>query len=243
MLNSIITEGRFSCFLKEFILLCLKYALAALNRNYSKEAVLNLTGLSPNDIAYDIIADLFEQDENGKFPVLVKYYKNSDNLSELTEDEIKAKMYALIISRTNQRLSEMKEECGEIFFKVRKAVRIYIQRNNEKYKCIIYNETEYVYTCDRKTMNMDKQIMPCELLLNSIYAFDYRNYQIPVILESLFAVLNRQAEFAKTTEKNTLFKVITDFYKQRLINHVSESENILNVKNEINIDDILYNIF
>ena len=95
---SIIVEGRFSPCLNEFIDLCYKYALSAVSRSHLKESLLIKSGLSTSDIAYDVIADLFKE-ENGKFTFFNCYLENaSKNLKDVPEEVIISKLAAIIIS-------------------------------------------------------------------------------------------------------------------------------------------------
>ena len=223
---SIIVEGRFSPCLNEFIDLCYKYALSAVSRSHLKESLLIKSGLSTSDIAYDVIADLFKE-ENGKFTFFNCYLENaSKNLKDVPEEVIISKLAAIIISRTKQRLSEMMEDFGEIFIKVRKAARIFIQRNSIDFKKFIYDEKTFIYTCKEKEINFALPEYPTEKLVQNLFTFDYHNYNIPEVVNFLFKILGGQNYYLKAIDEHTLFGVVCSFYKQRMKNYVGELENV-----------------
>ncbi len=117
IIQSVIEEGNHSKSLNEFIKFCHRIATTTINISRYKNFLLEKSGLSVNDLAYDSIADLFIC-EKGKYIFLDSYFKNI--LYCKTEDEILSKLYALVISRTNQRIVELREEYGELYFKIKK---------------------------------------------------------------------------------------------------------------------------
>jgi len=225
-LLSVIVEGRNSPHKNDFIETCKKLAVKAFNSSFLRESILNNSGLSPEDVAVDIIADLFAE-ENGRYPSFNNYFGDTaGKISVCSEDELFAKLNALIISRANQRLTDIKDENGEIFYKVRKAVRIYFQRHKDDFHFIIYDKEKYFFNCKKELLDFDMPEFDENVLKNQLLTFNYKNYRIPEFINSLFLILNEQDIFLKTKNETSICKIITGFYKERLENYVKENKNV-----------------
>ncbi len=235
VLISVIVDGKNSPHRNLFIETCLKLAVKAFNSSILRESALNESGLSPADIAYDIIADLFAE-ENGKYASLNIYFGNTaEKINACPEDELNARLSALIISRTNQRLTDIKDENGEIFYKVRKAVRVFFQRNSSEYNFIIYDKEKYLFACGKSKLDFKLPEFEETVLINQLLTFDYRNYRVPEFIKNLFVILNTQDIFLKSISETKICNIITRLYKERLDNYVKENKNV----SYINYDEYL----
>jgi hypothetical protein len=220
LLVSILSGGSASPFFKEFYSICIKMAIAYLsiskNKLSSKELQIKL-GITLNDLAQDCISDLFETRED-LFIHINNYFHKSlgSDIELLHDDEIKACLAILIKSKTNQQLSELREVFGDIYFKIRKAVSVFLVRNKISYNEIHSNGNRYIYTCTHKEINIGLSKINSESILNELYGIKFHSYQIPEVLRAFFQIVNNQNKFAKVVEYNTLLKTLKIYYQTRL---------------------------
>ncbi len=130
IIESVITEGAKSKRINDLINFCHKIAVTTLKISKYINFITEKSGLSISDLAYDVIADIFIVDNN-------RYLIIDNNFSDLIREKnikgevITSKIYALVISRTNQKIVELREEYGELYFKIKRAIFLHISRNKK----------------------------------------------------------------------------------------------------------------
>jgi len=91
--------------LSEFVNICHKIAQAIVRMKISSQAFdPGRFGLTAEDFAYDSIADLFAQDQKGRFGSLVTYFGKSESFQNLNNDETLGSLRRLIGYAVNQRI-------------------------------------------------------------------------------------------------------------------------------------------
>jgi len=228
---SILKSGKDSPFLNSFIEICRNLSGTAINISKYREYILNKTGLSTKDLAVDCISDLFK-DTNGKYLYINNYFDDISDLENIPEDILKAKLSAIIISRTNQRITEIREEFGEIYFKIKRAAYLHLKRHKDKYKKIIYKEITFVFSCDEKDLDFDKPFIPDDLILESLYLDNIKKYSVSKIVELVFEKLNFKQDYNQVINEIDLYRLITDFYKARMSDYLLEFEDVHYYSNE-----------
>lgn len=210
---SILCKGEKSPHLKSFVELCASMALTCYYQSRFNNKTDIFSGCSINDIAFDLIADLFSC-EGGKFVQIEKYFSAVDFINA-EEEILKSKLSALVFNRTRQRITRIRIESGEIFFNVEKNVNEEIKRHPEFYYQKIHEGKVYVFTCDSEKVNLTKNNYTKEILLDELFCGKYKTYSTPEVMKFLFEFLNDQNEYCKAIEKVYLISVVTDFYKKR----------------------------
>ena len=216
VLKSVIEKGKHSPAIEEFINLCINYSYVYYRNSRYRNLIKEKTGLCDKDLAIDFIADLFKE-QNGHYYQFNNFFKGTNNhLDELDEDEIKSKLLSLICTSTNQRISELREEFGESYFKVKKAVDIALERNRNEFKKCIYRNEFYIHNSRAGKIYFNKSPMPRESILLELHGSKYRTRGIPEVMRTLLNKIEEQEFYCKAIENKQLIQCISEFYKQRL---------------------------
>jgi len=223
---SILVFGKNSPTLKSFIDLCINLSIASINVSKYRDYVLQKTGLSVKDLAYDCISDLFRETD-GKYNYFNNYFSDIDyNSDNIPEEICKAKLASIVISRTNQRITEIREEFGEIYFRVKRAGYLHFSRNKTHYKRFIINEEDYIYSCNKIEINFLKNSIPDVELLGLLNSHNHSKYSVSKIIDFVFNEINKQRNYRKALKETEIYRLIADFYKSRMADHLLELEDV-----------------
>jgi hypothetical protein len=221
---SIITYGKNSPLLNDFINICVNLSLTTINLSKYKDYILSKTGLTARDLAFDAVADLFKDTEEHYQYINCQFENLISNLEDTPEEIFKARMSALIISRTKQRITEIREEFGEIYFKIKRAVYLHIKRHNNIFKSFIYNECTYIYTCPEKELNLNKQEITDELIIDILNSTNHSKYSVTKIINFIFENLNRRNDYIKAVIDTKLYNITAEFYKLRMSDFIFDTD-------------------
>lgn len=210
---SILEKGEKSPYLNCFCSICAAMSLSCFKKSRFKNEVLTAMPHSLEDIAADLIGDLFRC-EDGKYICINKFFSTLD-IGNLNEDIIESKLFSLIYSRTNQRITKIRIENGVIFFKIEKAVNQEIKRHPEIFRTKNIGDKIFVFTCKEKDVCFDKPECEERILLDVLFGQKYKTAEIPEILKYIFEFLNNQDDFCKAVEKIKLITLVTNFYGKK----------------------------
>ncbi len=227
ILLSILISGEKSPHVRRFFEICGNMSAAHLS-TYSniltRNELLNKLSLSLKDLSGDCIADLFET-VNGKFIHFSNYFeKVYGRLEFMHDEEILAYLANLIKSKTNQHIAVIKENFGDIFWKVRKAVRIYIQRNPDKYRFTKLNNEKYISLNCNKDIDLTIPVYPQEELITQVCFREFKYYYTSEVVENIFHVLDNQNDYSKALKEDELFTIVKKFYEKRDYDNVVFNE-------------------
>lgn len=210
---SILKDGEKSPHLKFFVEICVSAAISCLNNSrYKKDVLMNMNH-SMEDIAVDLIGDLFKT-EDRKFVYFLNHFSDVDILNT-EHDILKAKLVSLVYNRSSQRISKIRMEFGEKFFNIEKAVNEEIKRHPDIYKQITFNGKILIFTCNENEIDTDKPVCREDLLLDYLFGKKYKTAEIPEIMKYIYEFLNLQDEFINAYDKTELASLITKFHKRR----------------------------
>jgi len=136
-LISILNKGVKSPLLKQMYEFCLRFSIANLNL-YKNQIIRNDLQRKMNctvqDLACDCIWKLFIP-KQGELIEFEKYFYKifPGGIDKIHSDVIKVQLAILIKARTNQGLSLIREEWGDIYFDIRKAITTEVARRKEIY--------------------------------------------------------------------------------------------------------------
>lgn len=88
--------------------------------------VLSAHGMSPGDIAYDCIADLFRRGDSGAFVHFTSYFEGIP-LDQSSDDELLIHLRRLVFSAVNQSIFRLYNEIDPSLGKILRNIRISIQ--------------------------------------------------------------------------------------------------------------------
>ncbi len=118
LISSVITEKPQSRSINEFVFLCRKIALVQIRRKLSSGRLHSeFFKSSPDDLAIDCIADLFQQDDSGTF-VQIKTYFESLSLGNISEKDLLTHLRRLVFARVNQSVFRMYNEADPALGKI-----------------------------------------------------------------------------------------------------------------------------
>ena len=231
ILDSIINGGNQSKHINEFVNICSDIALVQYRKSRYKDELFKKEKYDERELSYDLIADIFEN-KDGNYKQIKKYFNETmKRIESITDEEIIAKIVVLVRSTVNQRISEIRENYGEPFFKIKKAFETFISRNKEGLKEIVFRDIIYISKCAESKIDLDLPQVPESLILNEVFNCKIKTYQIPEVVRTIFSFLNSQEEYCKAIVKTELLNSLTRFYKKRLKDNLKIVEYI-NYKEE-----------
>jgi hypothetical protein len=194
--------------------------ITLLNSKY-RDLLLKKTGCTVDDLALDLIADLFES-RRGKYYYLNRYFEDiNKNVMKLPKQVIASRLFSIISSAVNQRISDIRQEFGENYFKIKKAVDICLIRKPDSFKKKIIKENIYVYNCSSRSINLKFEQMPREYIIPELFKFEFRTHQVPEVMKNIYNVVNQQNEYSRALELTSLINCVVDFYRSRIEGHLN----------------------
>ena len=107
--------------------ICLALASEHLERKWNSRRLTQLQGISEADLAYDCIADLFQQDDAGRLVQLEAYFSSIRN--ECTDgEELLVYLRRLVYSRVNQAIFRMYEDIDPTLSRILRNIKIAVQK-------------------------------------------------------------------------------------------------------------------
>jgi hypothetical protein len=226
IIKSVLDKGKSSPSLNDLIRTCINISIASLYKSRYKDFVLKKTGLGCEDFAIDAISEIFRE-VNGKYPYLNNYFENQNiDWKIANEDILNSKLCVLIVSATNQKIVETREEYGEIYFKVKRAVFVYLNRKKDIYKKIICNEKELIYSCNDKCLNPEKEEISTDKLIDILFKNNLSIGMISRIVDNIFIYINSEPQYFKAIPFLTLVSAIVEFLKHKMNNYLDDLKNV-----------------
>ena len=223
ILVSVIQDGSRSKHINECIDICSDIALVQYRKNIFKDELFKKEGYDEKEMTYDLIADIFENREGYYFQINKFFSGVINNIDKVKEEEIIAKFIVLVRSHVQQRVSEIRESYGELYFKVKKAIEIFISRNKDGFNEIVFRDRIYIYNCSESEINFDLPQIAEDIFLNELYNNEFKTYSIPEVIRKAFDFMNLQNENCKAVEKTLLLNYISKFYKKRFKDNISRN--------------------
>jgi len=233
IIESVISEGIKSKRINDLVNFCHKIAVTTLKISKYSGFISEKSGLSISDLAYDVIADIFIV-ENNRYLVIDNNFSDLIREKTIKSEVITSKIYALVISRTNQKIVELREEYGELYFKIKRAVFLHISRN-KNFKKFLYKSHCFIHTCNIKGLKENFLEFPEEELLEHLFARNTKKFSVSSTVNSVFEIINSQNKYAKVLSEVKLYFVISEFYKKRYESYLSDLKNVhyIDIEKEI----------
>ena len=223
ILFSIIKDGSKSKHINEFMDICIDIAIVQYRRNKFKNEIINKECYNEKEIAYDLIADIFENRGGYYFQINKFFTEVNNNIDKVNEEEIIAKFVVLVRSHVRQRITDIRESYGEFYFKVKKAIEIFISRNKDGFNETVFRDQIYIYNSSEAEINFELPQITERIFLNELYNNDFKTYSIPEVIRKAFDFMNLQNDCCKAVEKTLLLNYISKFYKRRLKDNLSRN--------------------
>lgn len=129
-LSALLTGGHTRTQLHQFVHQCNSIAITLIQSKIASGAIdVRRFGLSPSDIAFDAIADLFREDDDGIL-VQIKAYFESIDWEKSEDEELAIHLRRLVFMRTNQGLFRMYQEVDPGLGKILRNTKLAIAALN-----------------------------------------------------------------------------------------------------------------
>ncbi len=230
VLLSILNLGESSHLFNQFYKICIHLSVATLNLSKNqivKNELLQRMDCSAQDLACDCIWKLFVL-KNGRLVEFEKYFQKyfPIGIETIHPDYLKARLAILIKARTQQGLSFIREEWGENYFSIRKAISTEIRRTNSSYAVHNFNKKKYISLNHRSVIDFNFPQIEKDFLLSELYLIKMIKYDYAKILRSVFEILNSHAEFCKAIEEKLLLNTLKEFYCNKLNDFIELNQDL-----------------
>ena len=223
ILVSVIQDGSRSKHINECIDICSDIALVQYRKNIFKDELFQKEGYDEKEMKYDLIADIFEN-RGGYYFQINKFFSGViNNIDKVNEEEIIAKFTVLVRAHVHQRITEIRESYGEFYFKVKKAIEMFISRNKDGFSEIVFRDQMYVYVCSISEIDLDVPQITEDIFLIELYNNEFKTYSIPEVMRKAFDFINLQNDNCKAVEKTLLLNYVSKFYKKRFKDNISRN--------------------
>lgn len=210
--------------INELVNISHKIALAYLRTKFlSNKYVENRFGINIDDLAFDVIADIFARDNNGKFVEIDKYFKQFGNLPVLSDDELFAGLRRLVFSATNVRFFKIYGELDTALSKIIRNLKITL-KNHSSVKVIVHNEENFLAPRNTENLLLDLPFIPEEILSPEFYDRVSSKSSLRDMLTAIGDVLEEQKNYKKIASMIEVAILIKEAYATDSLNKMGNEE-------------------
>ncbi len=241
LLFSILDKGDRSPLFNQFYEVCIRFSVATLYLNKNQNTRNDLQrkmDCSVQDLACDCIWKLFIP-KQGRLIEFEKYFNKHfpDGIETIHPDNLKAQLAILIKARTNQGLSLIKEEWGDIYFDIRKAVSTEVARRKETYKKHIIHGIKYLSFNHKDQIDFSLPQVEKNYLLSRLFPVKMKKYDYAKVLRIVFEILSSQQEYCKAVEEKLLLDTLKEFYYTKASEFIELNNSVENTNVEYIVDE------
>ncbi len=227
ILRDILEKGNKSIYLNDFISICCKISLQYLRKSCFHKNILRKEGIDEEKIALDLISDLFETNGD-KFCILNRHFnKKITEIDNFTDEYAFASLVVLIRSRINQRISEIREDYGEIYFKIKKNYESFISRNHNEISETVFRDIFYVHSISQTDLRLDKEFLSQEILLDVLFGEKFKTHSIPELVRKTINFASARTEYSAAIPVTVLLNSLKLYYENRLKDEIIKNADYL----------------
>lgn len=196
--------------LNTIVNICLSLASELLERKWRSRKLMQMQGISETDLAYDCIADLFQQNESGRL-VQIEAYFSSVGVECAGEEELLIYLRRLVYARVNQAIFRMYQDVDPVLSKILRNVKIAVQKLAQFEEIERFGETFLTpLLCDRlqHLPPVDEQLIEQHLLS---VCTGVEN--VPQMLAEIALYLRQQEDHARLIGLMVAAKTIQSVYE------------------------------
>jgi hypothetical protein len=198
----------------------------------SNKYVENRFGIDINDLAFDVIADLFARDNNGKFVEINKYFKQFGDLSVISDDELFVGLRRLVFSATNVRFFKIYGELDTALSKIIRNLKITL-KNHSSVKAIVHNEENFLAPRHTENLCLALPSIPEEILSPEFYDRVSSKSSLRDMLTAIGDVLKEQNNYKKIASLIEVAVLIKEAYASDAIRIMGNEE--------VSAEEIIFN--
>ena len=209
-LSSVLTNAHSKRQLEELVLLCHSLAISSIRSKLASGKInTSLLGLNDSDLAYDCIADLFQQDEKG-IVLHLKTYFESFSIESASDELLLAHIRRLIFARVNQGLFRLYNEADPTLGKILRNIKLAIHSLGNFFEIERFGES-YIAPSLCDPLHELPEIGG-EELQRLVQEVCNGNERIPEILAKLSSSLRRQKEYSRAVRLMSVAYAICSFF-------------------------------
>jgi hypothetical protein len=196
-LNAVI-DGRAShSELRSVITFAHKLALAYIRvASVSLFDVFQRLGMSPEDAAYDAIAQLFARTEDNRYPALTRWRKSIPPASTPNENLLALAYRRLIIGSVHQRAFQCYHDTDPHLSKIIRNIKLALKRHPSVKQSVVHGSL-VVIPRKCRALQADLPAMPHELLLPEIFDAIASHTSLKEMLDAIGRILLAQREYRR----------------------------------------------
>ena len=229
ILRDVLEKGNRSIYSDGFITICSEISLRYLRKSCFYKSILRKEGINEEKIALDLISDLFET-HGDKFCILNRHFnKKITEIENFTDEYAFASLVVLIRSRINQRISEIREDYGEIYFKIKKNYESFVSRNHDEISETVFRDVSYVHSISQTDLRLDKEFMSQEILLDVLFGEKFKTHSIPELVRKTINFASAHTEYSAAIPVIALLNSLKLYYESRLKDELIKNADYLNI--------------
>lgn len=203
--------------------ICFKISLSYLKyKQFKGTNFLDKFGLTPEDLAYDSIAELFIKNNDGLFVELKDYFKDID-LINIEEESLFSYLRRLVFSKTNNMIFKMHNTFNPGLSKVLRNIKRVVRKSNN-YFIEEYFDEQVISIVGHNIYDDHLPLYPPELFNIELQAKLSKNSSINNIVEATFSILTTQNIYKKSYPIFELATFIVSYYNDSEILEDLEEE-------------------
>ncbi len=220
VLLSVLTTGNNSTMFNQFYKICMNFSAASLcvaRNKRQREELTSRLDCSVMDLASECIADLFEIVDD-KFIRINNYFdkKFPDGIQQTHQDIIKVHLAVLIKSKTNQSLSELKEDLGDIYPKIKKSLDTFLSRKKDEYRKFIKEGVKYISYDHLCVIDFSLPQIEKRFLVSKMLRLRLKNCFVATVMPEVFRIISKQDEYCKAIKEKLLLEALKEYYEIKM---------------------------
>jgi hypothetical protein len=174
-----------------------RWALAYLRTASQRvTGVFQRLGMSPEDAAYDVIAELFSRDQKGSFHVLQRWWNNLRPNDRSTDEALEQAFRRLVVGAVHQRAFQSYRDSDPHLAKIIRNIKLALKKH-PTVRQILDQDFPALIARHCKSSRSHLPQMPSEVLLPQLYDLTMPRASLSRMLDSLGEILSSQMEYRR----------------------------------------------
>lgn len=184
--------------LRDFVQLSYALALPFIRKKILRGKLnLEIIGLQEKDVVHDCIADLFQQDEQGGFPQIRRFFEaHLDHIDTASAEELVSILRYLVFGKVNNNIIRLYSEADPILSKILRNLELALQRLQLFEQTTRFGETHLIPRGSNPLLSLPP--IPMDFLEQEFCRVACINDKIPDMVRKLCSVLSTQEEYQRS---------------------------------------------
>jgi hypothetical protein len=234
LLGSILS-GKYTIFeLNKLVYIAYNFSLSRLREliNLGKLKISSIQ-IKISEAAMDCIAELFKQNNEGRFVELEDYFQDERDIHKLSEKLAHQHFRLLVFRKTQDGVFRLHWENDPIYSKIYRNLKIHL-RQSESIKTFRMFEESYIYACDEEELNKTLPEFPIEEIEALLSSNFKGNQSTRSYLLQILNILNDQERYKRFISLTDVAGII----KRIMLRQMTIIENVYSINEDISRDDL-----